>query len=126
MADSIQNKRNQQTYLRQTYQEKALRKRDLLKAQQEDIKSVRDYYADQSKQLDSETAAAITHINEESRQLALAEKQERNDRMQQAAEQKRVAQEEMATNRSQGIQQSSVDADDEKKNSIPARLKARI
>lgn len=121
MADSIQNKRNQQTYLRQVYQDKALRKRDLLKAQQEDIKSIRDYYADQTKQLETESAATINHINEESRQIALVEKQERSDRMQREAEQKRLAQEEMATNRSQGIQQSSVSNDIEKKNSIPIR-----
>lgn len=121
MADSIQNKRNQQTYLRQVYQDKALRKRDLLKAQQEDIKSIRDYYADQTKQLETESAATINHINEESRQIALVEKQERSDRTQREAEQKRLAQEEMAANRSQGIQQSSVSNDIEKKNSIPIR-----
>lgn len=126
MADSIQNKRNQQTYLRQLYQEKATKKRELLKAQQEDIKNVRDFYADQAKTLDTDTAAAINHINEESRQIAFIEKQERDERMQQQAEQKRLLQEEMAVSRSQGIQQSSTTNDSEKKNSIPGRLNRRV
>ncbi|AGH95866.1 hypothetical protein [Pseudobdellovibrio exovorus] len=78
MADSIQSKRNQQaTYLRQIQQERASKRRELLEAQKEDMKSVRDYYADQNKRLDQDTAAAVNHIKEESRIMASEEKAQR-------------------------------------------------
>lgn len=113
MSESIQNKRNQQSYLRQVQQEKASRKRDLNKAQTEDIKSVRSYYADQTKQLEIETEATINHIKEESRQMAAAERQERADRAQFEAEQKQMQREEIAASRSQNAGETS-----EKKNSL--------
>lgn len=113
MADSVQNKRNQQSYLRQVQQEKASRKRDLIKAQNEDIKSVRNYYADQTKQLETETEATINHIKEESRQMAAAERQERADRLEFEAEQKQMARDEVAASRSQNASEAS-----EKKNSL--------
>ena len=89
MADSVQNKKTQQTYLRQISQEKSDRRREIMTNQKDDIKSVRDYYADQSKQLESESAAAISHINEESRQLAAAQRQQRAEIAQAEAQQKR-------------------------------------
>lgn len=102
MANSIQNRRNQQSYLRQVQQEKSAQKRELMKAQQEDIKSIRSYYADQTKQLDTDTAAAINHINEEARQKAAEEQQKRSENAQQKAEQKRLEREELhASNRLQ-------------------------
>ena len=72
MADSVQNRRNQQTYLRQVQQEKASRKRELMQAQSDDIKSVREYYSGANKKLDEDTNATVNHIKEESRQIALA------------------------------------------------------
>ena len=96
MADSIQNKRTQQTYLRQIQQEKTLRKREILTAQRDDIKSVRDYYADQNKQLETDSAAAINHITDESRQIAAAQKQERAERAEAETQQKRVDREAIA------------------------------
>ena len=122
MADSVQNKRNQQTYLRQIQQDKALRKRELITAQNQDIKSVRNYYADQAKQLETETAAAVNHIKEESRQMAATEKQERVQRLEYQAEQKRLERDEIAASRSQNSSQStagqSATQSSEKKNFI--------
>lgn len=81
MADSIQSRKAQQTtYLRQIQQEKASRKRELMQAQKEDIKNVRDYYADQNKQVDADTAAAISHIRDETRQMAAEERQQRTEK----------------------------------------------
>ena len=117
MADSVQNKRTQQTYLRQIQQDKALRKRELIQAQNQDIKSVRSYYADQTKQLETETAAAVNHIKEESRQMVTAEKQERAERLEFEAEQKRLEREEVAANRSQNTGQKA-NQSSEKKNFI--------
>jgi|GEM_PF-5270244 len=107
MADSVQNKRTQQTYLRQIQQEKASRKRELIQAQNQDIKSVRNYYADQSKQLDTDSAAAITHIKEESRQIAATEKQERAERLQLEATQKQQERDEAAASRSQNAREAA-------------------
>lgn len=81
MADSIQSRKAQQTtYLRQIQQEKAARKRELNQNQKEDIKSVRDYYADQNKQLEQDSAAAVNHIREESRMLAAEEQRARTEK----------------------------------------------
>lgn len=125
MADSVQNRRNQQTYLRQIQQEKAERKRDILTAQKDDIKSVRDYYADQSKQLDNESAAAINHIKDESRQIAAAEKQERADRAEAAAEQKRLDHEAASSGRSQNGKQASTPTDSVEKKNLYTRKTQR-
>lgn len=99
MADSVQNKKTQQTYLRQINQEKAERRREIMTNQKDDIKSVRDYYAGQAKQLESESAAAISHINEESRQLAAAHRQQRAEQAQAEAQQKRADQQASASAR---------------------------
>lgn len=115
MADSVQNKKTQQTYLRQVQQEKANRKREIMNNQKEDIKSVRDYYADQAKQVDTESAAAISHINEESRQLAAAHRQQRAEQSQANAQQKRIEREEIANSRSSNAGSSSLNETDKKK-----------
>lgn len=119
MADSISNKKNQQTYLRQVQQEKAARKREIMNAQKEDMKSVREYYADQSKQLEKDSVAAVNHIKEESRQIAAAERQQRAERQQMEIEQKQLAREQAQAERAerQNAQLSSTpDQSVEKKN----------
>lgn len=94
MADAIQGKKaNTTTYLRQIQQEKAKYKRELMEAQKADMKAVRDYYADQSKQLEEQSAAAVVEIKEEARQMAEADRQARADSAAQLAEQKQTARE---------------------------------
>jgi HSP20 family molecular chaperone IbpA len=121
MADSIQNKRVQQTYLRQIQQEKNERKREIMKAQKEDLKSIRDYYADQTKKLEKETAATVNHINEESRQIAAAEKQERLDRQKAELEQRKIANQELEAARSQNAKQSSTPEQSVEKKNLYSR-----
>lgn len=91
MADAIQGKRNAQTYLRQVQQEKAQYKRELAESQRNDIKAVRDYYADQNKQLETEAQAAVVDIKEEARQAAAEDRQARAEQQNAAAEQKELA-----------------------------------
>lgn len=125
MADSVQNKKTQQTYLRQINQEKAERRREILNNQKDDIKSVRDYYADQTKQLEKESAAAISHINEESRQLAAAHRQQRAEQAQFEAQQKRDDQQASAAARATGSTQTSsspTENPDKKKTPIAVKL----
>jgi HSP20 family molecular chaperone IbpA len=121
MADSIQNKRSHQTYLRQVQQETSERKREIMNAQQEDLKSVREYYAEQSKKLEKDSAAAINHIKEESRQIAAAERQERIARQQAEIEQKQIAREEALAASSQNAEQSSKPEQSLEKKNLYAR-----
>lgn len=120
MADSIQNKKSQQTYLRQISQEKSERKREIMNNQKDDIKSVRDYYADQAKQLETESAAAINHINDEARQMAAAQRQQHAEQAQAQADQRRVGQQESSSARSKNISQSSLSESGDKKKTLTA------
>ncbi|OFZ30198.1 MAG: hypothetical protein A2622_10150 [Bdellovibrionales bacterium RIFCSPHIGHO2_01_FULL_40_29] len=70
MAESIQNRRAQQTQLRATQQEQAKRKRELAAQQKEDLQSMKQYYADKSREIDGESAAAVSHIRSSSREPA--------------------------------------------------------
>ena len=131
MAASIQNKRNQQIYLRQVQQEKAQIKRDIAQAQKADMKSVRDHYANQAKQIDTDSAAAVSHIKEESRQLAQAEQHERSEQRTAEAEQKKIDRQERSAARSGGDTQSYAKTEGgsvEKKNlySNPAQHKTPV
>lgn len=123
MADSVQNKKTQQTYLRQINQEKAERRREIMSNQKDDIKSVRDYYADQTKQLESESAAAISHINEESRQIAAAHRAQRAEQAQAEAQQKRDDQQASAVGRASSSAQSSSPSENLDKKKTPTAVK---
>lgn len=113
MADAIQGKRNAQTYLRQVQQEKAQYKRELAEAQRNDIKAVRDYYADQNKQLESEAQAAVVEIKEEARQAAAEDRQARAEQQSAIAEERELARQDRQLAR--GDQQAS-ESSVEKKN----------
>jgi len=77
MADAIGKKNNTQTYLRQIQQEKAKYKRELAEAQRNDMKAVREYYAQQNKELEQESAAAVLDIKSEAREMAAADREAR-------------------------------------------------
>lgn len=91
MADAIQGKRNAQTYLRQVQQEKAQYKRELAEAQRADIKAVRDHYAEQNQQLESEAQAAVVEIKDEARQAAAEDRQARAAQQNAIAEDRELA-----------------------------------
>lgn len=70
MAESIQNRKLQQTsYLREIQQEKAARKRELMSQQQQEILDVREKYAEENRRLESESADAVNHIRNETYEL---------------------------------------------------------
>lgn len=117
MADSIKAKQNSQTYLRQIQQEKARYKRELSQAQQQDIKSVRDYYADQNKQLEQEAQAAVVEIKQEARDIAAADREARTEQQAYAAEQKRLDRE----SRQMGTNDQASTSSVEKKNLYSAK-----
>jgi len=113
MADAIGKKNNSQTYLRQIQQEKAQYKRELAEAQRNDMKAVREYYADQNKKLEQESAAAVLDIKSEARQMAEADRQSRSQASADATEQKKLEREQRQMSKTETqASQSSV----EKKN----------
>ncbi len=89
MADAIGKKNNSQTYLRQIQQEKAKYKRELAESQRNDMKAVREYYAEQNKELERQSADAVVEIKAEARQMAEADRQARADSSAESADLKR-------------------------------------
>ena len=112
MADAIGKKNNTQTYLRQVQQEKAQYKRELMEAQKTDMKAVREYYAEENKKLDQQSADAVVEIKEEARQMAQADRESRAQAAAEVAEQKQIDRENRQAARGDQASESSV----EKKN----------
>lgn len=70
MAESINKFKNQQnTYLREVQQEKAARKRELSAQQQQDLSDLRQYYKDENKKIDEQSADAVNHIRTETKDM---------------------------------------------------------
>lgn len=91
MADSINKFKNQQnTYLREVQQEKAALKRELAAQQQQDLMSLRQYYKDENKKIDAQSADAVNHIRTETKEMV----SQYMDQRRQNQEQIRVEQEE--------------------------------
>lgn len=70
MAESINNRKLQQTsYLREVQQEKSARKRDLASQQQQDLLDLRQYYVDENKKLEQQSADTVNHIRGETKEM---------------------------------------------------------
>lgn len=64
MAEIIQNRKlSPQDILRSSQQQQADKKRELVAQQKEDLKSMKQYYAGKTKELETESAAAVNHIS---------------------------------------------------------------
>ncbi len=63
MSEAVKNRQAQRERLRQIQQEQAQRKRELAAQQREDMRTLKEYYTDQAKEIDSESSAAVNHIN---------------------------------------------------------------
>lgn len=70
MAESIQNRRAQQTQLRASQQEQAKQKRELAAQQKEDLQSMKQYYADKNREIDGKSEATVNHIQNRRREPA--------------------------------------------------------
>jgi len=85
MAESINKFKNQQnTYLREVQQEKASRKRDLASQQQQDLTELRQYYKDENKKIDDQSADAVNHIRTETKDMVSQYMDERRQTQDQA------------------------------------------
>lgn len=107
MADSIQSKRS---YLRQVQQEQAQKKRELMAQQKEDMKALRQYYSEKTKEVNNDSAAAVNHIKENSPDA----RQERIDRLESAAAERESRKEDAAAARAErpGLRSPAARADD--------------
>lgn len=91
MAESINKFKNQQnTYLREVQQEKASRKRDLAQQQQQDLIDLRQFYKDENRKIDEQSADAVNHIRTETKEVVHQYMNERR----QGQEQTKLLQEE--------------------------------
>ncbi|MBC7467146.1 MAG: hypothetical protein H7256_14245 [Bdellovibrio sp.] len=64
MADTIQTKNTvPQQALQSNQQAKAERKAQLMAKQKEDLKAMKEFYAEKNKEIDNESAAAVNHIS---------------------------------------------------------------
>ncbi|AZZ36241.1 hypothetical protein CIK05_05360 [Bdellovibrio sp. qaytius] len=79
MADAIQTRRVSQENIQQVQNEKTERKKDLAEQQREDLKALKAKYAELSKDIDKDTAAAIVHIKNEAQDENEANKAERQE-----------------------------------------------
>lgn len=107
MADSIQNRRSAQTYLRQVQQEQAQKKRELMTQQNEDIKALRQYYADEKQKIDEDSSATVNHIKAESNAVIAQEREEKLQRKMMEREEKKAIAEQARAERSERASQSS-------------------
>jgi HSP20 family molecular chaperone IbpA len=64
-SESVKNRHNQREQVRQVQQEQAQRKRELAAQQREDLRTIKEFYTNEQKQIDAEGAAAVSHLSEE-------------------------------------------------------------
>lgn len=79
MSEAVNSRKARQSYLRETQQEAARRKKELALQQREDMKALKAYYADEVGKVEDDNTAAVNHIKEEDkteRQMAHDEKLE--------------------------------------------------
>lgn len=86
MADTIQSKLTApQEALRSNQQAKADRKVQLMAQQKEDLKAMKQFYAEKNKEIDSDSAATVNHIS--GKQARSSEDVEKTQKAQQALSQ---------------------------------------
>jgi HSP20 family molecular chaperone IbpA len=109
MAESIQNKNADRTYIREIQQEKNTKKKELAEQQREDIKQIKTYYAEKNKEIDEDSAAAINHIKTEQTENDQADRFAKAEERRNELDEKRAVEQQRAANRqSGGVSESSV------------------
>ena len=107
MAESINNRKLQQTsYLREIQQEKSARKRDLASQQQQDLIDLRQYYVDENKKLEQQSADAVNHIRSDTKELV----QQYSDEKRQQQEDVKLLKDQQRQARVEAAGDESVDA----------------
>ena len=76
MPEPIHNRKALQTEIRSNQQELARKKQELAAQQKEDLASMKSYYADKNRELDSTSAASVNHIKLEAKNKSQTEDQD--------------------------------------------------
>ena len=64
-SEAVKNRHNQRDQIRQVQQEQAQRKRELAAQQREDLRTMKEFYTNEQKNVDAESSAAVSHLNDE-------------------------------------------------------------
>lgn len=64
MTDAIQQRRQNQDYIRQIQQDKTEKKKQLAENMREEMKTLKENYQKENQKIDEETGAAVNHIQE--------------------------------------------------------------
>ncbi len=121
MAESIQNKNADRSYIREIQQDKNMKKKDLAEQQREDLKQMKSYYAEKNKEVDEESAAAINHIKSEQTDNDQADREAKFEERRADLDEKRAIAQERAEAKQSGISESSVYSRSGRMNSSPVK-----
>ena len=121
MAESIQNKNADRSYIREIQQDKNMKKKDLAEQQREDLKQMKSYYAEKNKEVDEESAAAINHIKSEQTDNDQADREAKFEERRADLDEKRAIAQERAEAKQSGISESSVYSRNGRMNSSPVK-----
>jgi hypothetical protein len=108
MAGSISNKSADRSYIRELQQDKNMRKKELAEQQREDLKQLKQFYAEKNKEIDNETADAINHIRTEESSMDSEDRLAKVEDRKAQLEEKRLEAEQKAEDRRNGVSQASV------------------
>ncbi len=110
MAESINNKNADRSYIRELQQDKNAKKKELAMQQREDIKQIKTFYAEKNKEVDDESSAAISHIKTDQTESDHIERQAKIDERRAELDEKQALAEEKAAAREDRASESSVRA----------------
>ncbi len=103
MSDAINNRKENQDYIRQIQQSKSERRKELSKSAQEDLRNLKQHYKNENAKLEEESSAVINHIKADTEASDLEARAEQAEKKQAAQTYNRSGK----TENSQQAQQSS-------------------
>ncbi len=84
MSDAINNRKDNQEYIRQVQQTKSERRKELAQSAQEDLRSLKQHYKDENAKLEEESSAVINHIKADTEATDQEARAEQIEKKQQA------------------------------------------
>ncbi len=86
MSDAINNRKDNQEYIRQVQQTKSERRKELAQSAQEDLRSLKQHYKDENARLEEESSAVINHIKTDTEATDQEARAEQIEKKQQQAQ----------------------------------------
>ena len=107
MSDAINNRKDNQEYIRQVQQTKSERRKELAQSAQEDLRSLKQHYKDENARLDEESSAVINHIKTDTEATDQEARAEQIEKKQQAQTYNRSGKTESRPQAQQAARQST-------------------